>query len=138
MDDLIFKYYLFASFLVSIFKSFKKGARSEAISLLFIVLGLASALFFYKSNIKNATASCIVFFGVYIFGLIKAYKNEKHSLIQSFFGAILGCVKFLILLMTVTTISILLNSTPSAFENIKIIQIIMPITRKAALYLANK
>jgi len=133
MEDLIFKYYLFATFALSMFKSAKKGATSEATSLFFIILGFISSAFFYKPSLKYILASIIIFFIVYTFGLFMAYKKEKHTFVEMILGMVIGFIKYFVLLTATTTIALILNSTTSSFEDIYVIKLIMPYAKKLAL-----
>ena len=136
MDDLIFKYYLFVIFFLSIFKSAKKGAKSEAISLFFIIIAFGSSLFFYKPKLTNIIFSLLIFFIIYIIGLFYSYKYEKHGMFQTVGGVIIGILKYILLLTITTSIALLMNSTTSAFEEIEIIKLILPFSKNLSNFIA--
>lgn len=117
---MFFKYFLVVMFCLFIIKSAARGFTSELISLIGTTIASGVALFAYKPGVKYAIISIAIFSVIQALGLYIAFSNRRFGYVQTVFGACLGALKFLLLLIVVTSIVLATNITsPAAGSDIQ-------------------
>lgn len=121
----IFKYFLLSTFALALFKGAMKGATSELISLVFMLIGLCSGYFLYKPSMRYMMISGAVFLGIYNLGLFISYTNRRSGMFEMLFGIVIALFKFFLLLTIVTAIAMKMDVAPSQFLENDMVQLIL-------------